>query len=41
MDEESGTLKEIRGYAEDPEIIRDLIRRTGEEGTNDHFRLPV
>ena len=41
MDEEGRPLKVVRGRTDDPEIIKDMIRRADEEGERDHFHLPI
>ena len=41
VDEEGRILKEVRGRTDDPEIIKDMIRRADEEGERDHVQLPI
>ena len=41
VDEDGRTLKVVRGRTDDPEIIKDMIRRADDEGENDHFHLPI
>ena len=41
VDEEGRILKEVSGFTDDPEIIKDMIRRADEEGETDHFHLPI
>ena len=41
LDEDGRTLKEVRGVTNDPEIIKDMIRRADEEGENDYYHVPL
>jgi hypothetical protein len=41
VDEDGRKLRDVRGYTNDPEIIKELIRLAGEEGPDDFSHLPI
>jgi hypothetical protein len=41
VDQDGRKIRDVRGYTNDPEIIKELIRLAGEEGPDDVSNLPI
>jgi hypothetical protein len=41
VDDNGRKIRDVRGFTNDPEIIKELISRADEEGPDDFSHLPI